>query len=146
MSNKKRTHYNIDALDSKGCLYNLIYGSRSDGKSYQVKHKKAVVKYVKTHRRFILLRRWSEEIKPDKIEQYFADVDVATITEGRYNCIVMYRKQLFFASYDFDNNKTVRGEKIGYVMSLNGEQHYAGARSTYGPLWIAKGTLLDYGW
>lgn len=127
MSNKKKTHYNLDAIDSKGCIYNLIYGSRSDGKSYQVKHKKAVVKYVKTHRRFILLRRWSEEIKPEKIEQYFTDVDVPTITEGRYNCIVMYRKQLFFATYDYDNNKTVRGEKIGYVMSLNAEQHYAGA-------------------
>ena len=76
MSNQKKTHYNIDEIASKGCLYNLIYGSRSDGKSYQVKHKMAVVKYVKTHRRFILLRRWSEEIKTDKIEQYFNDVDV----------------------------------------------------------------------
>lgn len=127
MSNQKKTHYNIDAIASKGCMYNLIYGSRSDGKSYQVKHKMAVVKYVKTHRRFILLRRWSEEIKTDKIEQYFSDVDVTGITEGRYNCIVMYRQQLFFATYDFDKCKTVRGEKIGYVMSLNAEQHYAGA-------------------
>ena len=127
MSNKKRTHYNIDEIASKGCLYNLIYGSRSDGKSYQVKHKMAVVKYIETHRRFILLRRWSEEIKSDKIEQYFSDVDVTGLTGGRYNCIIMYRQQLFFASFDFDKNKTVRGEKIGYVMSLNGEQHYAGA-------------------
>lgn len=127
MSNVKKTHYNIDELEKKGCLYNLIFGSRSDGKSYQVKHKMAVVKYVKTHRRFILLRRWSEEIKPEKIEQYFSDVDVMTITEGRYNCIVMFKKQLFFANYDFESGKTTRGEKIGYVMSLNAEQHYAGA-------------------
>ena len=127
MSNVKKTHYNIDELDSKGCLYNLIFGARSDGKSYQVKHKKAVVKYVKTGRRFILLRRWSDEIKPDKIEQYFADVDVESITEGRYNSIVMYRRQLFFANFNLETCKTTRGEKIGYVMSLNGEQHYAGA-------------------
>lgn len=127
MSNKKKTHYNIDALDSKGCLYNLIFGSRSDGKSYQVKHKKAVVKYVKTGRRFILLRRWAEEIKTDKIEQYFSDVDVTTITGGRYNTIIMYRQQLFFAYFDCETCKTKRGEKIGYVMSLNAEQHYAGA-------------------
>lgn len=127
MSNKKQTHYNIDALDSKGCLYNIIFGSRSDGKSYQVKHKKAVVKYVKTGRRFILLRRWSDEIKPDKIERYFSDVDVESITDGKYNSIVMYRRELFFANYNIETCKTTRGEKIGYVMSLNGEQHYAGA-------------------
>lgn len=127
MSNVKKTHYNIDELASKGCLYNLIFGARSDGKSYQVKHKMAVVKYVKTGRRFILLRRWAEEIKPEKIEQYFSDVDVTTLTGGRYNCIVMFKKQLFFAYYDFESGKTKRGEKIGYVMSLNAEQHYAGA-------------------
>ena len=127
MSNKKRTHYNIDALDAKGCLYNLAFGSRSDGKSYQVKHKKMVKKYIQTGRRFILLRRWNEEIKSEKIEQYFSDVDVNTLTQGRYNCIVMYKKQLYFATYDFESCKTTRGEKIGYVMALNSEQHYAGA-------------------
>lgn len=127
MSNKKKTHYNIDNLDAKGCMFNLAFGARSDGKSYQVKHKKMVKKYVQTGRRFILLRRWNEEIKSEKIEQYFSDVDVATITQGRYNCIVMYKKQLFFANYDFESTKTTRGEKIGYVMALNSEQHYAGA-------------------
>ena len=127
MSNQKRTHYNIDDLDSKGCLYNLAFGSRSDGKSYQVKHKKMVKKYIQTGRRFILLRRWNEEIKSEKIEQYFSDVDVNTLTQGRYNCIVMYKKQLYFATYDFESCKTTRGEKIGYVMALNSEQHYAGA-------------------
>jgi len=127
MGNKKKTHYNIDNLDSMGCLYNLAFGSRSDGKSYQVKHKKMVGKYLKTGRRFILLRRWNEEIKSEKIEQYFSDVDVSGMTNAKYNCIVMYKKQLYLASYDFENSKTTRGEKIGYVMALNSEQHYAGA-------------------
>lgn len=127
MSNKKTTHYNLDEIDKQGATINFIYGERSNGKSYQVKHKKAVVKYIKTHRRFILMRRWREEISSEKIEQYFADVDVTGLTGGRYNCIIMYKKQLFFATYDFDKNKTVRGEKIGYVVALNTEQNYAGA-------------------
>lgn len=117
----------MDAIDHENALFNLIYGERSNGKSYQVKHKKAVKKYLETHKRFILVRRWREEISSEKIEQYFADVDVTGLTAGRYNCIIMYKKQLYFASYDFDNNKTVRGEKIGYVVALNTEQNYAGA-------------------
>lgn len=127
MSNKKTTHYNLDAIDKENATINFIYGERSNGKSYQVKHKKAVVKYLKTHRRFILMRRWREEISSEKIEQYFADVDVTGLTNAKYNCIIMYKKQLFFATYDFDKNKTVRGEKIGYVVALNTEQNYAGA-------------------
>lgn len=127
MSNKKDVHYNLDNIDKENALFNLIYGERSNGKSYQVKHKKAVVKYLKTHRRFILMRRWREEISSEKIEQYFADVDVTGLTNGQYNCIIMYKKQLYLASYDFDKCKTVRGEKIGYVVALNTEQNYAGA-------------------
>lgn len=127
MSNKKITRYNLDAIDQKGALFNLIYGERSNGKSYQVKHKKAVVKYLKTGRRFILLRRWREEISSEKIEQYFSDVDVMELTEGKYNCIVMFKKQLYLANYDVETGKTHKGERIGYVMALNAEQHYAGA-------------------
>ena len=71
MANQKAIHYNLDKIDKIGARINLIYGERSNGKSYQVKHKKAVEKYLKTGKRFILMRRWKEEISSEKIEQYF---------------------------------------------------------------------------
>lgn len=82
------------------------------GKSYQLKHKKGVEKYLKTGRRFILMRRWKEEISSEKIEQYFQDVDVAKLTDKKYNCITMYKKTLFLSKYDIETGKTKRGEKI----------------------------------
>ena len=127
MANKKDIHYNIDKIDKIGARFNLIYGERSNGKSYQVKHKKAVEKYIKTGKRFILMRRLREEITSEKIEQYFQDVDVAKLTNNKYNCITLYRKNLFFSKYDNDTGKTARGEKIGYVVALSTEQNYAGA-------------------
>lgn len=127
MSNKKITHYNMDMIDSENAIINIIFGERSNGKSYQVKHKKGVLKYLNTGKRFILMRRWKEEISTDKIEQYFADVDVNKLTDGRYNCITVYRKQLFLSNYNFEDGKTKRGEKIGYVVALSTEQNYAGA-------------------
>ena len=36
----KQIHYNIDAITKLNATYNLIYGEKSNGKSYQVKHKK----------------------------------------------------------------------------------------------------------
>ena len=69
MSNNKKIHYNLDNIDKLGARFNLIYGERSNGKSYQVKHKKGVEKYLKTGRRFILMRRWKEENTSEKIEQ-----------------------------------------------------------------------------
>ena len=92
-----------------------------------MKYKKAVEKYLKTGKRFILMRRWKEEITSEKIEQYFADVDVQKLTNGKYNCITLYRKLLYLSTYDNETGKTKRHEKIGYVVALSTEQNYAGA-------------------
>lgn len=126
MSNSKKVHYNMDEIDKIGANFNLIWGERSNGKSYQVKHKKAVIKYLKTGKRFILMRRWKEEISTEKIESYFNDVDVAKLTDGKYNCIISYRKCLYLAYYDTETGKTSKGDKIGYVVALSTEQNYAG--------------------
>ena len=144
---REKVHYNIDTIDKLGANINIIYGERSNGKSYQVKHKKAVLKYlkdtinyhdqyqhkgniikecVKSGSRFILMRRWREEISSDLIEKYFDDVDIMEITDNKYNCITMFKKQLFLSYYDTETNKTARGEKIGYIVALSTEQKYAG--------------------
>ena len=108
----KQVHYNIDNIDKENANFNLIYGEKSNGKSYQVKHKKAVEHYLKTGNRFILLRRWREDISNLWIEQYFSDVDFAKLTNNKYNCITCYRKVLYLGVYDAENNKTIKGEKI----------------------------------
>lgn len=124
---KKLIRYNLDEIDKLNARINIIFGERSNGKSYQVKHKKAVEKYIKTKKRFILMRRLREEITSEKIEQYFQDVDVAKLTDNQFNCIVLYRKALYFAKYDSESGKTKKGDKIGYVVALSTEQNYAGA-------------------
>lgn len=126
MANKKITHYNIDNIVAEDADFNLIWGEKGNGKSYQLKHKRGILKYLDTGKRFILLRRWKDEVTTEKVEHYFADVDVSKLTKGEYNCITTYRKSIFFSNYDPENCKTTRGEKIGYVMALSQEQNYSG--------------------
>lgn len=148
MSNKKINHYSIDNIEKEGALFNIIYGERSNGKSYQVKHKRAIEKYLfgikKDHyssyndkenilnrcidsgTRFILIRRLREELTSEKIEGYFADVDISKLTDDKYNTIMYYRKTLFLANYNVSTGKTTKGDKIGYVVALSQEQNYAG--------------------
>lgn len=144
---RKIIHYSIDDIDSKGANVNLIWGERSNGKSYQVKHKKGVIPFLKdTTRyydryydkgniikeaqekgnRFILMRRFKEEITSSWIESYFSDVDVETLTDGEYNMITMFRRELYLTYYDIETHKSKRGTKIGYAVSLSTEQNYAG--------------------
>lgn len=123
----KQVHYNIDNINKEDALFNLIYGEKSNGKSYQVKNKECVEHYLKTGNRFILLRRWREDISNLWIEQYFADVDIAKLTDNKYNCISCYRKVLYLSIYDENTGKIQRVEKIGYVMALSTEQHMSSA-------------------
>ncbi|MCQ2737299.1 MAG: phage DNA encapsidation protein [archaeon] len=122
----KQKHYNIDRIDKEDANFNLIYGEKSNGKSYQVKHKKGVLHYLETGKRFILLRRWVADITTLWIESYFNDVDVYKLTDGKYEMITVYRKEIYFSNLD-DKGKVKRGEKIGYAMALSTEQHYSGA-------------------
>ena len=102
-------HYNIDKLVACNADFNILYGERSNGKSYQLKYKRAVIKYLETGKRFILLRRYREDITTSSIEQYFQDVDVERLTKGKYNCITVYRKQIFLSNFNSETFKTTRG-------------------------------------
>ena len=103
----KQIRYNLDPIDSECANYNIIYGEKSNGKSYQVKHKKAVKKYLNTGKRFILMRRWGEDLTSSWIEQYFSDVDIPGLTDNKYQKIKKYRNELYLTTVteDFKEKK-----------------------------------------
>lgn len=123
---KEIKHYNIDKLASINADINILFGERSSGKSWQLKHKMAIIHFLETGNRFVLMRRFREEITTANIEQYFHDVDVEGLTKGKYNCIQAYRKHIYLAKFDSETFKITRGEKIGYAVALSTEQNYAG--------------------
>lgn len=118
-------HYNIDNIYARNSLFNLIFGEKSGGKSYQAKTKLLLKNYLDTGKRFILLRRWREEIKNLNVEKYFSDIDISSLTSGKYDSITCYRSEIYFSKYDSDICKCIRGEKIGYAIALSQEQNYS---------------------
>ena len=109
---KNIEHYSIDKIKSLNADINLIYGERSNGKSYQVKHVIALDTFLSSYnrlskeslltesinelKRFFLLRRFEVEIKNNFVEKYFADVDTEVmslsptmITHGGPGCVLV---------------------------------------------------------
>lgn len=123
---RTQVHYNLDNIDKENANYNIIYGEKSNGKSYQVKHKKGICKYIETGRRFILMRRWESDLTSAWIESYFSDVDIQKHTKNRYNCVTKFRNELYLSTID-ENYKKKRGEKIGYAIPISLEQRYSSA-------------------
>ena len=165
MSKRKIVHYSIDEIDKLGANVNLIWGERSNGKSYQVKHKKGIIPYLSSvdryvdsyldkgniiknsqeaGKRFILMRRFREEITPSWVESYFSDVDIETLTDGEYNMVTMYRKELFLSFFNkgsfssllltsisffsclafFSKTLLISKNKLRYPPEKNGKNHF----------------------
>lgn len=72
-------HYNIDPLFEKVPNANIyiIFGEKSNGKSFQVKNKCMIDNFIKNKMRFVLSRRWETDMNNSWVSQYFNDVDVA---------------------------------------------------------------------
>lgn len=121
----KQIYYSSQKIRSLDCEYNLIFGERSNGKSYDIKKTSLEEAYKdKTDQsKLVYLRRWELELKTNMVEQYFADSDIRLITNGEYDCISCLSKRIYFAKRD-ENGKIIRGRVAGYAMALTSDEHY----------------------
>lgn len=128
----KGKFYNIDRVqkmaDRENSNFIFIYGGKSKGKSYQAKDKLMIRNYLKTGKRFILLRRYDEEIIKSKTELYFRDylanTDLPKLTDAKYNNIESISNKIYL-TYTDEAGKTKKKEHIGYNISLNREQNFS---------------------
>ena len=118
----KQRYYDLKNLLGCKCFWMILYGMRSNGKSYAVK-KHALERAYKHNEGFIYLRRWSEDIKAKEVSSYFDDMPVKDITGGDYDGVTAW--QGFFYWYNIVDGKEVRSSKpIGRYCSLNQAERY----------------------
>lgn len=109
----------------------IVLGERSNGKSFAVKEYLIKAAY-KDNEQFAYLRRYAEDIKDYVISEYFSDCImnsngheyIKEWTNGEYSTITCYRKSIYFANYDQENDKIIRGKKIGRMFGLSASEHY----------------------
>ena len=118
----KQRYYSCDNILKKNAQYNLIYGERSNGKSYCIKER-CVSKAFHNGEKFVLLRRYQIEVKTSDVESYFADTPVKSITNGKYNTITVYASNIYLSNVN-DDGKVVRGVQIGRCLYLSGAEHF----------------------
>lgn len=120
--------YSLDSLLSKKAKFNILFGERANGKSFAVK--KYVLEQAVKGEKFVYIRRWREDVIGSRIEGYWEDMEktdnglelIKEITKEKYDCIQIYRSEIFFAKRD-ENSKKIRGEQIGRAVALTGDTH-----------------------
>lgn len=127
--NKKVTnqYYNPTHIDRKGAVYNIIFGERSNGKTYAML-KRGLEEYWKDGSQMAYVRRWKEDIRGRRASQLFSGInenhEVERITQGTYTGIHYYAGKWYLCTYD-DKGKPVYNEEgiIAYAFALSDSEH-----------------------
>lgn len=119
----KQKYYSLDKLLDCKCYWMILYGMRSNGKSYAVK-KYALEQAFKHNESFVYLRRWSEDIKAKEVDTYFNDAPVKEITGGEWEGVTAWQGYFYWIR-EGEEGRTIRSPKpIGRYCSLNQAERY----------------------
>lgn len=109
-------------LEYTDARFKCLFGGRDNGKSYTVKEH-CLIEAVENGNQFAYLRRSELEIRPAKVEQYFADYDIESLTEGKADKVSVYNGKIYLAKIT-DDLKEKRVLEIGHIFWLGGAEHY----------------------
>lgn len=101
----KSDYYSLEPIlkKGKGCKYYMIYGQRSNGKTYAVLEY-IINQYIKERKQGAILRRMGEDFKGKRGPTMFNNLlpRIEELTDGRWNGIKYKSRQWIFVHYDED--------------------------------------------
>lgn len=123
----KNNYWNISNILSKNCIYNFIYGERSNGKTYGVLQY-GLEQYFKRGSEIAIIRRMDEDFKQKRGASMFNALlengVVQKLSKGKYNSIKYFSQRWYFQHIDEDKKKTYTEEEpFAYAFSLSSMEH-----------------------
>lgn len=117
-------YYNIRPALNLGCLYTMVVGERSNGKTYSALDY-ALEQFFTTGEQFAYFRRWELDTKKRSMSQLFSGhIENKVITKyskGVWDSIVYYCGAFYPARYNEELDKVIRSETpcgFGFAISM----------------------------
>lgn len=122
-------YYSLDAILKKNADYNIIFGERSNGKTYAALLY-GLTEYVKSgyKKQMAIVRRWKEDITGKRAQTLFtplvANDEVIRLTKGDFTDVTFYAGKFYLANWDDKLNKYVPDSKpFAYIFALSEMEH-----------------------
>lgn len=140
MANKKKKsdakgeiiHYwDINPILSYEAHYNVIFGERSNGKTYGVMQY-SLERFFQYGEQFAYIRRWDEDIKGQKGEEVFKGLIengvVKKLSHGKWDSIKYVSRRYYLQRHIVDEEGGIKieadKEPCGYAFAISAEEHY----------------------
>ena len=120
-------YYDLRNILQTDCIYNIIIGERSNGKTYACL-KYGVERYFKTGEQFAIVRRWQTDIRGHRASAMFSALvkngEIKKLSKGKYVGIHYWAGRFYPCNYD-DKGKAVYrdNEVIAHPFSLSDTEH-----------------------
>lgn len=127
MAKDKTLYWTIFPILSKNAQYNVIYGERSNGKTYGTLEY-CLTEYFKNNSEFAYIRRWEEDITGKKGESLFNGLlknnVIRKLSKGKWNHIV-YKSRAYYMAFIDDEGAVVSDNRpFAYAFALTQHEHY----------------------
>lgn len=126
MKEKKIKYYSLDRILKCGADYNIIFGERSNGKTYACLQY-LLEQFVTTGKQAAYIRRWREDLRGKRAESLFANHVsngyVETLTGGKWNTIKYVGGKWFLAFKDENDKITADQTPFCYGFCLSEQEH-----------------------
>ena len=127
-------YYSLENILKKHARYNMVFGERSNGKTYSVLDY-AVKNYFKTGQQIAVLRRWREDFKGKRGAAYFDNLvyngeqqnKIKEYSNGKYDHTVYISGRWYMAYYDEELEKNITApDPFAFSFALTEMEHEKG--------------------
>lgn len=122
----KPKYYTLKRILEYNANYNMIFGERSNGKTYSVLLH-GLKDYVQTGRQLAIVRRWREDFTGKRGTAMFSALvdngEVSKLTKGEWTGIYYFASKWFLSREGEDGKREVSEDPIAYGFALSAQEH-----------------------
>lgn len=124
----KQKFYSLTNILKSKATYNIVFGERSNGKTYAaLRH--GVQHYLKTGGQIGILRRWKEDITGKRAANMFAGLvangEIEKLSGGQFTGVHYYGGKFYLCNYDPENGNPIYNDAdiFGYIFAISEGEH-----------------------
>lgn len=128
VSRKTNKYYSLENIKKMDATYNIIFGERSNGKTYSVLLE-GLKEYVNHGGQLAIVRRWKEDITGRRASDIFNAInsnnEVAKLTNNKYTGITYFAGKFYLCNYD-ENGKPIYSldnDCFAFTFALSETEH-----------------------